>query len=89
MLTLYIFQSKQIYNLRWSNAWYVTYTITIKKYLTICSDSQTIFFSDNRPKFCFSRGATAPPPPQRAKASSLSRLNDHKHTTLGRTPLDE
>ena len=35
-----------------------------------------------------------PPPPwrnisQRVRAFSLSRLHDHRHTTVGRTPLDE
>jgi len=30
-------------------------------------------------------GATAP---QGAKVSSLSRIHDHRHTTLGTTPLD-
>ena len=36
-------------------------------------------------------GATAPPPPQWARAPSFTRFLDHtqRHTTLGRTPLDE
>ena len=47
-----------------------------------------------RPKniFSFLFGATAPPlTPQWAKASSFTRFLDHtqRHTTVGRTPLDE
>jgi len=36
-------------------------------------------------------GATAPPPPQWARASSFTRFLDHtqRRTTVGRTPLDE
>jgi len=36
----------------------------------------------------FNSLAEQPPPPW-VRASSLSRLHDHRHTTVGRTPLDE
>jgi hypothetical protein len=55
--------------------------------LSLCEDVQTALF--NNQSFSldfFSQWRNSPP---WARASSLSRLHDHRHTTLGRTPLDE
>ena len=50
-----------------------------------------MFISYDRLCVClFVSGTTTPPSPQWARASSFTRFLDHtRHTTVGRTPLDE